>query len=188
MTPLDSQKNAAGNLSKQNGTSTTSAAKSPVDPVLERLTHLLPSLLECQAARDEVEASLPRLTTPAQSDWLMARIAALLHPYYEKDVPQGVRMMEAEDWAVELDGYPRWAVEKAVRWWKSGDNPKRQKRPLEGDISARCRKEMDAVLAAQKYLEMPCYEKPAFVVRVKPEDAAYRKAAAEKIMREVFGK
>ena len=80
---------------------------------------------------------------------MLARIAALLSPYYEKDVPQGVKMIEAEDWLDAIEGYPQWAVTKAVRWWKSAENDKRRVRPLEGDIVARIKVEMDAIRAAK---------------------------------------
>lgn len=79
----------------------------------------------------------------------MARTASLLSPYYEKDVPQGVRVMEAEGWADALAEFPQWAIQKAAQWWKSADNPDRRKRPLEGDIAARARFEMQAVRAAK---------------------------------------
>lgn len=79
----------------------------------------------------------------------MARTASLLSPYYEKDVPQGVRVMEAEDWADALSEFPQWAIQKAAQWWKSADNPDRRKRPLEGDIAARAKFEMQVVRAAQ---------------------------------------
>jgi hypothetical protein len=122
----------------------------------ERLRHLLPSLSECPAARDEVARILPILTSPAEPAWLMARIGALLAPYYEKDVPQSFREIEAEDWAAELGDIPRWALTAAVRWWKSSDNPDRRKRPLEGDIKARVQVEMQAVRAAEIKLSSPC--------------------------------
>jgi len=83
----------------------------------------------------------------------MARIASLLSPYYEKDIPQAVREMDAEDWRQSLAGFPEWAVERAVRWWKGEDNPERRKRPLEGDIAARCRKEMKWIPNAVMMLE-----------------------------------
>lgn len=89
------------------------------------------------------------LSTPASPEWVMARTAALLSPYYEKDVPQGIRMMEAEDWADALAEFPQWAIQKAAQWWKSADNPNRRKRPLEGDIADRARHEMEAVRAAK---------------------------------------
>lgn len=115
-----------------------------------------------------------RLSAPADTVWIMARIAALLSPYYEKDVPQAVREMEAEDWAEALDGKPQWAIEKAVRWWKGADNPDRRKRPLEGDILARCRVEMDAVRAAERVLRSNLTTTPVPVKHREPlsEDRA----------------
>lgn len=92
------------------------------------------------------------LTEEVNPVWLMARIAALLSPYYEKDVPQVVREMEAEDWAVALEGYPQWAIERAVRWWKGAENPDRKRRPMEGDIAAKCHEYLDGVRAGQRIL------------------------------------
>ena len=63
------------------------------------------------------------LEIPADRTWMLARVAALLSPYYEKDVPQGVRKMEAEDWAEALQDFPQWAITNAVRWWKGEHNP-----------------------------------------------------------------
>ena len=94
------------------------------------------------------------LMISASGVWISARVAALLSPYYEKDIPQAVRKMEAEDWEQALSGFPQWAIERAVRWWKSDGNADRRKRPLEGDIVARCRVEMDGVASACKVLEM----------------------------------
>ena len=116
---------------------------------VERLTHLLPSLRSDQASREEADRIVLALTQPADSTWLMARCAALLSPYFEKDIDAGIRKMDAEDWAAELGDFPKWAVEMAVRWWKSHKNPNRRKRPIEGDIADRCRVEMQAVRAAQ---------------------------------------
>jgi hypothetical protein len=98
---------------------------------------------------------LTALSTKADGTWMMARIAALLSPYYEKDTPQGVRVMEAQDWAAALKEYPQWAIERAVRWWKGADNPKRARRPLEGDIAARAKVEMQAVRAARIAMRDP---------------------------------
>lgn len=130
----------------------------------ERLTHLLPLLRECPQARGEAESMLPALTAPADPVWLMGRAAALLSPYYEKNISQGIREMDAEDWAVALGEFPQWAVQNAVRWWKSADNPKRAKRPLEGDIAARVRVEMDAINAAKIHLKRQIVRKPFQVV------------------------
>lgn len=124
---------------------------------------------------------MPALSAPAEPTWMMARIAALLSPYYEKDTPQGVRIMEAQDWAAELDGLPRWAIERAVRWWKGADNPKRAKRPLEGDISARAKFEMQAVRAARIAMRSPA---PA-AVRPAPTENPATPEAREAILREM---
>jgi hypothetical protein len=93
----------------------------------------------------EVEQIISALSAPCSPVWCMARVAALLNPYYEKDTPQMVREIEAEDWLEELGTYPQWAIERAVRWWKSSENQDRRKKPLEGDISARCKVEMRGI-------------------------------------------
>ena len=93
------------------------------------------------------------LSEPANPAWIMARVAALLNPYYDKDTPAAVRRMEAEDWLEALAEYPQWAVERAVRWWKSEANADRRKRPIEGDIAARCRVEMRGIGALPELLD-----------------------------------
>lgn len=72
----------------------------------------------------------------------MARILALLAPYFASDIPEGVRRIEAEDWRASLAGRPQWAIEKACRWWKSDENPDHRKKPFEGDIVDRVKFEM----------------------------------------------
>jgi hypothetical protein len=99
---------------------------------LLRLPQLRPDELPAQA---EIEATVAALSEPANPSWILARIASLLLPYYEKDTPQAVREMEAEDWLEAMADLPRWAIDRAVRWWKGPDNPDRRKRPMEGDIS-----------------------------------------------------
>ena len=89
------------------------------------------------------------LSEPAHPAKVMARVLALLNPYFDKDTPQAIREIEAEDWAAALGCQPYWAIEKAARWWKSDENPDRRKRPLEGDLVARVKREMDAVNAAR---------------------------------------
>ena len=99
-----------------------------------------------------VEKAVAVLSEPCNPAWCMARVAALLNPYYDKDTPQAVRQMEAEDWLEALREYPQWAIERAVRWWKSEENADRRKRPLEGDIAARCKVEMRGIGAVPKLL------------------------------------
>jgi len=156
MTHLVSQKNEDGRQSRQIGISNLSGPLS--EEQIERgLAWLrrLPALQ--QTALPETKDVLriqKTLMTPCSGVWISARVAALLSPYYEKDIPQAVRKMEAEDWEQALSGFPQWAIERAVRWWKSDGNADRRKRPLEGDIVARCRVEMDGVASACKVLEM----------------------------------
>lgn len=123
------------------------------------------------------------LTAPANTTWIMARVAALLNPYFEKETPQAVREIEAADWAAELCDYPQWAIERAVRWWKSADNPDRRKRPVEGDIAARCRAEMDPVFAARRALR---FSKPITRIDHQPSPPVSPEAAAE-ILASAFG-
>lgn len=89
------------------------------------------------------------LTVPANSTEALARVAALLHPYYDKEAPHGIRKIDAGDWAKELEKLPMWAIVKACRWWKSAANKERKRKPVEGDISARAHVEMSIVRAAQ---------------------------------------
>lgn len=85
----------------------------------------------------KIEATVAALSEPAHPSWILARVASLLLPYYEKDTPQAVREMEAEDWLESLGDLPQWSIDRSVRWWKGADNPDRRKRPLEGDIAGR---------------------------------------------------
>jgi len=161
-----------------------------VGPDLERLKHLLPSLRECKASRGEAEAIVDALLVPADVSWMMARVAALLLPYYEKDTAASIRMIDAEDWAVALSSYPQWAVQSAVRWWKSEPNANRRKRPLEGDIVARIKIEMGPVNASRIALRSPVRE----AEKVEPvredtdEDRARRKAVVAETMAQWKGR
>lgn len=101
------------------------------------------------------------LSKPAHPAQTMARVLALLSPYYDKDTPQAVREMEADDWAEALGQFPFWAIERACRWWKSDANGDRRKRPLEGDIVGRCKFEMRAVRAAKVHLDAPIANRQA---------------------------
>lgn len=121
--------------------------QSQVQADLDRLTALPLSQHDTLPSQIEIEASVARLCAPAKPVWVMARVAALLTPYYDKETPQAVREIEAEDWLASLSEYPQWAIERACRWWKSDGNAKRSRRPVEGDIAERCRAEMRGVKA-----------------------------------------
>ena len=130
-------------------------------------------------------AQAARLSVPAPEAWIAARVASLLGPYYEKDTPQAVREMEAEDWVISLSGKPRWAVDAAVRWWKGVDNEKRHKRPMEGDIASRALLEMGAVRAAN--IKIAAYDN-GVVLRDQPPEPPRKpmtKEQAAAIMAEV---
>ena len=109
------------------------------------------SPIKSRIDRDQIEAGIKLLSHPCDQRWLMARVLALLFPYYAADVPEGIRVMDAEDWRASLRDYPQWAIEKSVRWWKSDENDKRAKKPVEGDILARVKHEM-GILAINKIM------------------------------------
>lgn len=157
------------------------------EKAVEWLKRSLPSLRHDQAVRDMASAALVGLQTPANPSWIMARIAALLSPYYEKDIPQAVRVMEAEDWAEALAEYPQWAIQNAVRWWKSEHNGDRRRRPMEGDIAAVCRRETDAVRAAAFILSQPLAPPPAPALpRPDAPTVEQRREIAQRTLAEVF--
>lgn len=101
--------------------------------------------------------------------WTLGRVAALLNPYFDKATPQGIREIEAEDWAEAVKDFPKWAIERACRWWKSADNPERRKRPLEGDITLRIRREMEAVRVAKTRLDRGWVSKSVIREPITPE-------------------
>lgn len=115
--------------------------------VVAHLTHSLRSPLASLTQRNEVAKQVEALSYPASPVWILARVAALLNPYYEKDTPQAIREIEAEDWLAALEGKPEWAITAAVRWWLGESNDKRRSRPLQGDIAARVSVETEALRA-----------------------------------------
>lgn len=129
---------------------TNLTATGQIDANLTLLTDLLLSRRDTKISKREISEMVDAMSKPADIVWTLARVAALLNPYFDKDTPQGIREIEAEDWAEAIREYPQWAIERACRWWKSASNSDRRKRPLEGDIVARIRKEMEAVTVARK--------------------------------------
>lgn len=55
----------------------------------------------------------------------------------------------AEIWGAELEGYPAWVIQKAVRWWLGSDNPRCARKPTPGEIARRCKREMGVVKVAE---------------------------------------
>lgn len=74
-------------------------------------------------------------------------MTTLLAQYFDSSLPSDVMAAVISDWLVELQGYPKWALSNAVRWWLSADNPDRRKRPMPGDIGDRARREMGLIKA-----------------------------------------
>ena len=145
-----------------------------------RLPQLPPSDLP---ALVDVKAAVAALSEPCSPVWCMARVAALLDPYYDKDTPQAVRKMMAEDWLVELEAYPQWAIERAVRWWKSAENADRRKKPLEGDIAARCKVEMRGIGSLPELMARKVQGRYIGQEAPRPKQSAEeRKAIAERVL------
>lgn len=115
--------------------------------------------------RDQIEAGVKQLSAPADPAWIMARVLALLTPYFTANIPETVRRIEAEDWMAALKAYPHWAIEKAVRWWKSDENPERKRKPMDGDIVERVKFEMGVLSFG--------------AMKVREYDAGYAKRNAE---------
>ena len=124
-----------------------------VQTSLDLLTGSLRSQSDMQISEAAAQAMVADLSHPADMIWTLGRVAALLNPYFDKATPQGIREIEAEDWAEAIKGSPKWAIERACRWWKSASNPDRRKRPLEGDIVLRIRRETEAVRVAKSRLD-----------------------------------
>lgn len=143
---------------------------------------LLTSPIQDEAELAEIRADHARVTVPARHEWVMARVAALLSQYYASDVPQGAVRMMAEDWAAELGEYPEWAITKAVRWWKSRENPSRKRRPLEGDISERARFEMGPVFVAESAMRRYSPQRDVDPQPSRPPVSDAQKAEADRLV------
>lgn len=158
----------------------------------ERMTAWWPVSLSSQIAtrtdRDSIADGIKRLSVPCDPAWLMARVLALLTPYFTPNVPEGVRRMEAEDWRAALEGKPAWAIEKACRWWKSDENPDHRRKPLEGDIVDRVKFEMGILSFGamkvreydQGYAKRTVEPEPE---RPTPEQMEQRRAFAKTVLR-----
>jgi hypothetical protein len=145
-----------------------------------RLPQLPPDTLP---AMHEIEGTVAALSEPVAPAWCMARVAALLNPYYDKDTPPMVRQMEAEDWMEQLAPFPQWAIERAVRWWKSAENADRRKKPLEGDIAARCKVEMRGIGSLPELLARKAQGRYIEQEAPRPKQSAEeRKAIADRVL------
>ena len=118
-----------------------------------RMTASWPDLLHTpipsQEEADVIAGKCRNLNIPAGKTWIAGQVATLLSQYYVSSIPDAIMRETAEIWGAELDGYPAWAIQKSARWWLGKDNPKRGRKPMPGDISARCKVEMGVVKVAE---------------------------------------
>jgi len=156
-TRLVSRKSEDGKQSKRIGISAIKSelTEEQVDRGLAWLRRLPQLPLDQLPEKAEVERIAMTMNVPADPAWIMAYIAALLSTYrqYEKNIPQSLREFEAEDWHRALSRYPKWAIQRAGRWWKGPENPNRRWPPIEGDIAARCKVELGPVPYAVDIVE-----------------------------------
>lgn len=124
-----------------------------VDRHLSELLHLPHLPPKFRPKKSEIQEKVDALTAPVNRVWLLGRIAATLSAYYEKDSHHSIEGKRAEDWLQELQEYPQWAIERAMRWWTSSGNKDRRKQPLEGDIAERCLLEMKGIKSLPWVLE-----------------------------------
>jgi len=144
----------------------------------------LPKRLEKLEERNEVQATIDRLSKPAPAKLLLERVATTLMQYYVADVGAVAARNVAEDYREELKTYPVWAVRRACRWWLSVKNEERRRRPLPGDIAARVLEEMRPVRGAIcKVMAFDRGELPeAPPVEISAEDQERRRAFAENLI------
>ena len=93
------------------------------------------------------------LSEPVDPDWLSMRIKGMMAQYYEKNLEAASMAFISMDWIDALADYPQWAIDRAVRWYKSDENPRRHKAPLEGDIKERTKYELERLLPAKRLIE-----------------------------------
>lgn len=93
---------------------------------------------------------LPALSAPAHPQQIAKMVAVLLNMYFVVDQRSEVFKGIASRWLAELEEFPEWAIDRAVAWWTSRHNPKRDRRPMPGDIAARAQREMGHITVAQQ--------------------------------------
>lgn len=109
---------------------------------VERIKDLSPVLRgQYPASRseaDQAKAIVQKYEVAADPRWVAQRVVKFLAGhYFVVEMADQVAEQLGVDWVRELQGLPDWAIEAAFAWWISRHNPKREKKPLPGDISAR---------------------------------------------------
>jgi hypothetical protein len=88
----------------------------------------LPSVLVpvAEAALAQLEGFL----APADEGWILSRVLVLFSHYPDRRFTPEIEEAIAADWAEDLAGYPRWAIDQAARSYRR--NPDNRWRPTPG--------------------------------------------------------
>lgn len=98
---------------------------------------------------DRVLNDLNWLEAPAREDFTARRVTTLLLHYFVASMPANFHEAVADDWLDELEGYPDWAITAACKWWVGSENKNKHRKPVPGDISAICKKEVGPISIAR---------------------------------------
>lgn len=161
-----------------------------VDRIKPSLTQLLKQPLATKGERDLMESMAQSLRKPVTPTWCSGRVLTLLSHYYVADADERQAEAMISDWLHELDGLPAWTIAKASRWWLSGKNESRKRKPLPGDISEISKREMGlerlmrASVAAYDRGERPQGASTANVrsERLSDEEKARRREVGEEVV------
>lgn len=96
---------------------------------------------------------IERLRVPASEEWISGRVGTLLVHYFVSAMPPQMMAKVAEDWIVQLEGSPEWAIEAACQWWLGAANPDVRKKPLPGEIAKLVRSELGKIRIAKMAVE-----------------------------------
>ena len=127
-------------------------------------------------------ALVQALRQPATASWCQGRVVAILSHYFINEFDERQAEAVADDWYDCLKPYPAWAVAKACLWWISRKNDYRRRKPIPGDIGARCEVELSFVRVMQK--RVAAFDRdgpPVAVAAPKPITPQQREQIAPKI-------
>lgn len=112
-----------------------------------------------RAVAERYLADLEHEIRPADRDWLVGRILALLAHYWMPDMSETLQQAVGNDWANVLGKMPRQAIEAACREYLSTDT---RARPTPGQVLKLAEAEI-AEQIEQRYRLRAClhYERPA---------------------------
>lgn len=133
-----------------------------------------------QEHKDAAEATLARIALymePISHDSLKVQVVSLLSHYYQRDLPEQLNRLMAQDWYRNLAQFPEWAVVQGRANWLDNN----RKKPMPADIKA----EVQAVLAKYTALKIMCeriLETPIEKPEPTPEQREKNKAAIKKMM------